>query len=489
MKMKKVIHLKKLKKNKKTENKMYIPPQTGNVSWHHILMLTSSVIPKIYIPVLIFSFWTLGLKIFYNAYKDKEFINHMFFPSSLLTYLGLVLSLLLVFRNTSAYDRFWEGRKAWANILNQARNLSRHIWISVEVSEDDKLKDEKLNLKKGEMRLIIALVISIRHALRGEYGWDYDDLAELVQHVPRFNSLITTAPKKLLKILPLEIAYHIQGYIYQQKQLPPTVITPIYNSVSSIIDSFTTCERILYTPIPLIYGIHIKHALIIYLLTLPLQIVPTCGWASVLIVLLTSFTFFGIEAISSEIENPFGSDMNDLKLDEFCQQINDEISGMMKYFPSSIGFLDWLECEDIEETETDYETTTTTTNDGSTFTVTISEKEEGDIPSVRVVNPLGRYGSSPSFTENGRSSLSPDKRYGSSATLNPLNPLSADTRYGSTSTLNTTVNFPLKKKRNSSKRDMTYHASTGIDGDADADTGHDGGMDAGMDAGMDGGEC
>jgi len=485
MKMKKVIHLKKLKKNKKTENKMYIPPQTGNVSWQHIIMLSSSVIPKIYVPVIIFTLWTLGLKIFHDCFKDREFINHVFFPSSLLTYLGLVLSLLLVFRNTSAYDRFWEGRKAWANILNQSRNLSRHIWISVEISEDDKLKDEKLNLKRGEMRLIIALVISIRHALRGEYGWDYDDLAELVQHVPRFNSLITTAPKRLLKILPLEIAYHIQGYIYQQKQLPPTVITPVYNSISSIIDSFTTCERILYTPIPLIYGIHIKHALIIYLLTLPLQIVPTCGWAAVIIVLLTSFTFFGIEAISSEIENPFGSDMNDLKLDEFCQQINDEITGMMKYFPSSIGFLDWLECEDIEETETDNETTTTT-NDGSTFTVTISEKEEGDIPSVRVVNPLGRYGSTPSLISENRA-LSPDKRYASTTTLNPLSP---DTRYGSTSTLNTTVNYPLKKKRyrtSSQKRDMTYHASTGEEGDYDGGNGgHD---DGGCHDGGDGGEC
>ncbi|ORY63725.1 UPF0187-domain-containing protein, partial [Neocallimastix californiae] len=100
--------------------------------------------------------------------------------------------------------------------------------------------------------------------------------------------------------------------------------------LNTIVDNFTSCERILYTPIPIIYGIHIKHALIIYLLTLPLQIVPTCGWASVLIVLLTSFTFFGIEAISSEIENPFGSDMNDLKLDEFCQQIHDEINSMMK---------------------------------------------------------------------------------------------------------------------------------------------------------------
>lgn len=161
-------HFSKKKNSKVVENKLYIPPQTGNVSWHHICMLKSSVLPKITTPVLIFVGWTILLKLCYENFKETKFINTIFFPTSLLTYLGLVLSLLLVFRNSSAYDRYWEGRKDWANIAVQARNLSRHVWISIEVDEMDKKKDEKLNLKKGVMRLIIALVIAIRHSLRGE---------------------------------------------------------------------------------------------------------------------------------------------------------------------------------------------------------------------------------------------------------------------------------------------------------------------------------
>jgi len=415
MKMKRVIQLKKLKKSKKKENKMYIPPQTGKVSWQHIYMLSSSVLPKIYIPVLVFSAWTAGLKVIYDFYGENEYVKQIYFPPTLLTYLGLVLSLLLVFRNTSAYDRFWEGRKAWASILNHSRNLSRHIWISIQIDEYDRKKDEKLNLKKGAMRLIIALVISIRHALRGEYGWDYDDLADLVQHVPRFNSLITTAPEKVLKILPLEIAYHIEGYIYLQKDLPATIVNPMFASLNAIIDNLTACERILYTPIPLIYGIHIKHALIIYLSTLPLQIISNCGWLSVLVVFLTSFTFFGIEAISSEIENPFGCDMNDLKLDEFCQQINDEITSTMKYFPSSVGFVDWLECEDIEESGSSNEGT-------STYTLTINEKDDsGETPvmgSTLINAPImKRLSSEPVLSTPGSNRLMTDHLYGSSVTL------------------------------------------------------------------------
>ncbi|KAG4093637.1 Bestrophin, RFP-TM, chloride channel-domain-containing protein [Neocallimastix lanati (nom. inval.)] len=334
---------------KKKKNKLYIPPQKSEVSWNHIFLFKKSVIPKIYIPVILFTAWSALLKLFYDRHKEEEFVKFIFFPTSLLTYIGMVLSLLLVFRNNSAYDRYWEGRKSWASILNNARSLSRHLWICIDIDENDKNKEEKLNLKKGVMRLIIALVISIRHSLRGEFGWDYDDLSELVKHVPRFNSLFTTAPVEVLKVLPLEIAYHIEGYIYTQKSIPVPMLNQSYACLNGITENFTRCERILNSPIPVIYGIHIKHALLIYLLTLPLQIIPTCHWASVLIIFLTSFTLCGIEAISTEIENPFGSDKNDLKLDDFCQQIQDEINGMMKYFPSSVGCIDWFECEEIEE--------------------------------------------------------------------------------------------------------------------------------------------
>jgi len=337
------------KQKQKQENKMFIPPRTGKVKWKHIIVLSSSVIPKIYVPVFVFTLWAVILKIFYLYHKDEKIVKMVFFPTSLSVYLGLVVSLLLVFRNNSAYDRYWEGRKTWASMLTHARNLARHIWICIDIEPDDPQKDEKLNLKMGVMRLIIALVISIRHCLRGEYGWDYEDLVELVKHVPNFNSLITTAPRRVLKILPVEIAYHIESYVHYQKGLPAPTVNPCYASLNAIIENYTACERILFTPIPLIYGIHIKHVVIIYLSTLPLQIIPVCGWASVLIVMLTAFTFFGIEAISSEIENPFGNDENDLKLNEYCLQIQEEILGMMKFFPSSSSCLNWLELEEIPE--------------------------------------------------------------------------------------------------------------------------------------------
>jgi len=368
MRLKDILNIKRYNVLPKNENKLYIPPNTGKVKWQHILMFSSSVIPKVYIPVIFFSVWTVFLQIIYVNFEENTFVKKCFFPSTLSVYLGLVVSLLLVFRNNSAYDRYWEGRKTWASIVNHARNLARHIWICIDVGENDPQKDVKLNLKMGVMRLIIALVISIKHSLRGEYGWDYEDLAELVKHVPKFNSLFTKASKRILKILPVEIAYHIESYIHLQKDLPAPIVNPCYASLNSIIDNFTSCERILSTPIPLIYGIHIKHVVVCYLATLPLQIIPTCGWASILIVMLTAFTFFGIEVIGSEIENPFGNDENDLKLNEYCIQIQEEINGMMNFFPSSTSCLNWLELEEIMEN--------TSTADNEFVSIPVDESEE-----------------------------------------------------------------------------------------------------------------
>jgi len=331
-------------KEEKTDDSEY-----GTVSWNEVFMLKSSVITKIYIPVILSSIWTVLLKILYDLIKDKSYFRIIFFPVSLKSFIGTVISLLLVFRNNSAYDRYWEGRKIWSQIVNCSRNVSRHIWISFTIADDDPEKEKKLNLKIGTLRLVVALVVSIKHALRGEDRMDYDDLANLLKHLPRFNSLLKEDPKQTIKHLPLKIVQYIDSICYEHLAQKPLKF--VCQPTASIIEGYTSCQRIIDTPIPIIYRIHLKHILILYFASLPIQVVPECGWTSIVIVMLTAFTFFGIEAISSEIENPFGYDENDLLLDDFCQQIKEEINEMMKYFSCS-GFIEneeWLKYEKIIE--------------------------------------------------------------------------------------------------------------------------------------------
>jgi len=303
----------------------------------------------VYIPVIVVSVWSVLTKIFYDIYKEESFINHIYLPTSVISFFGTVFSLLLSFRNKSAYDRYWEGRKIWGNIINLSRNLSRTCWVGFDIKEDDPEKEKKVNLKIGALRLIMAWVVSIKHSLRGEKRMNYDDLADLIKHLPRFYNSLINETESIIEDLPLKIAYYIEsfGYVY----LFPAVRYIIFTT-SSIINNYTSCQRIIETPIPIIYRIHLKHVYFLYFLFLPIQLIGSgCGWTTIVLVILIAFTFFGIEEISSQIENPFGYDENDLMLDKFCQEIQDEIDDMMKFFPST-GFhdnLDWLECEKILE--------------------------------------------------------------------------------------------------------------------------------------------
>jgi putative membrane protein len=96
-----------------------------------------------------------------------------------------------------------------------------------------------------------------------------------------------------------------------------------------MVDVIGICERILRTPIPLAYSIHLKQLLMIYSLSLPFQMVDQLEWMTGPIVALISFTLLGIEEIGIQIEDPFGHDPNDLPLDAICNTMQRNIEDLI----------------------------------------------------------------------------------------------------------------------------------------------------------------
>ena len=223
---------------------------------------------------------------------------------------SVVLGLLLVFRTNTAYERFWEGRKLWGGISNTSRNLGRQIWVAVDESTPS-IREQKIDA----LNLIAAFGIASKNHLRAEPV--IDAVAGLVK-ADVLASLQTT------NHAPLDLSVRIAAFLEEQGDrgnLNPYQLSSMHRLLDIMVDSIGGCERILRTPMPFAYAIHLRQLMLIYCLILPFELVAKVGWWTGMLTALISFTLFGIEEIGEEIENPFGTDPNDLPLDTICDII------------------------------------------------------------------------------------------------------------------------------------------------------------------------
>jgi ion channel-forming bestrophin family protein len=236
---------------------------------------------------------------------------------------SIVLGLLLVFRTNTAYERFWEGRKFWGTVVNNVRNLARQIWVAI----DEKEQDDFIQ-KKSALRLLVAFAVAMKLHLRQE---SVNSELESLMSPSQYQKL------KSMNNPPIEVAFWIGDYLntqYERNCVDVYQLTAMNQLLNSLIDCLGGCERILRTPIPLAYAIHLKQLLLLYSLALPFQMVKDLGWGTGLVVALISFTLFGIEEIGLEIENPFGHDTNDLPLDNICATMHRNIEDLISLSPS-----------------------------------------------------------------------------------------------------------------------------------------------------------
>lgn len=236
---------------------------------------------------------------------------------------SIVLGLLLVFRTNTAYDRFWEGRRCWGTLIIAVRNLARQIWVSVSDRDPD-----DLDRKKSALRLLVAFAIAMKLHLRQE---------PIGPEIEPFVSPESYESLKKMNNPPLEIAFWIGDYLsiqHEQQKLDVYRLTAMNQLINNMIEALSGCERILRTPMPLAYAIHLKQLLLLYCLALPFQMVKELGWGTAPVVALISFALFGIEEIGIEIENPFGHDPNDLPLDNICATMKRNIEDLISLSPS-----------------------------------------------------------------------------------------------------------------------------------------------------------
>ncbi len=228
--------------------------------------------------------------------------------------LGFVLSLLLVFRTNTAYDRWWEGRKQWGALVNSCRNMAIKIkaFVPAEDRQNRSFFSKTIPLYAHSLKTFLQSE-ELRYTLDSTEHPEFD-------HINHDNHL------------PNQVAALLMGKIndlYKQGTISDGQLILLNEEIRSLMDICGACERIKNTPIPFSYSSFIKKFIFFYVVTLPLGYVFTLGYFVVPVVLMVFYVLASLELIAEEIEEPFGGDDNDLPMDKMASNITRHVGELL----------------------------------------------------------------------------------------------------------------------------------------------------------------
>jgi putative membrane protein len=237
------------------------------------------------------------------AYIEIEVLELNFRSTSgLHALLGFVISMLLVFRTNTAYERWWEGRKAWGSLVNNSRNLA----LKLNAFAGSEHREAKARIGY----LIGAYAAVLKEHLRGRKVEEFD--AGI--HQPNF--------------IAGELIRECNA-LYRNGAITGDQLIVINNELASFTDVCGICERIKKTPIPYSYSMFLKKFMFAYILTMPFSFIKDFGYLIIPAVTFVFYVLASLEIIAEEIEDPFGVDANDLPTDEIAVTIQQNVSEVL----------------------------------------------------------------------------------------------------------------------------------------------------------------
>lgn len=266
---------------------------------------TLSILFPTMLLVGVYSYGMYYLEIEFLHLTKKSTVSHIGMLHSLL---GFVLSLLLVFRTNTAYDRWWEGRKLWGKLMNDSRNFMIKM-TGILDEKDVKTKTQIARYLKFFPHLL-ATHLS-KESTRLVLDEDFTDLKKELKHHP-----------------PVELIYLLMKKLFHLKKegkISETEMLLLDTQLSGFLDVCGGCERIKNTPIPYSYSSFIKKFIVFFVLALPVANVVNLGMFMIPITMFVYYVLMSLELIAEEIEDPFNNDENDIPMESIAQNIERNI--------------------------------------------------------------------------------------------------------------------------------------------------------------------
>lgn len=276
--------------------------------WFPLLfVLRGSVLPSIAPRLLGTTLLAVFVTVIHGQVLNWK-VSLTFVPFSLI---GLTLAIFLSFRNSTAYARFWEARSLWGELLNTSRTLAAQTLTLPQPADSAGAR--------AFIYRLCAFAFALKHQLRAT---PRDALTrDLALFLPDAEAqAVASAPQPTARLL-LQLHAWV-GERLQRGAIGPAVVPVFERGLAEVSHALGGCERIASTPIPFTYTVIIHRSVYLYCMLLPFGLVDTTGWMTPLVVGFVSYTFFALEALSDEIEEPFGMMTNDLALDAIVASID-----------------------------------------------------------------------------------------------------------------------------------------------------------------------
>lgn len=268
-----------------------------------VFALRGSILPKIYWRILTMAVVAVGVVALARAHPAP--FNSL--SATPFTLVGISLSIFLSFRNNACYERWWEARKHWGQLIVDVRGLTR------ETAGLGDIDWQRATFLQG----VCGYVHALAARLRGE-----DEVAAALSWAPGASRFVAhpNPPDALLTVLGNEVAALANSGAISEWRY--SIIEARLVSLSGV---QAACERIKTTPPPFAYSLLVHRTAYLFCLLLPFGLAGALGWATPIPVTIVAYAFFGLDALGDELEDPFGSDDNDLPLDALVRTAERDI--------------------------------------------------------------------------------------------------------------------------------------------------------------------
>ncbi len=224
------------------------------------------------------------------------------------TLIGIALSVFMSFRNNACYARWWEGRKLWGDIIIASRSFARQAAMLP--------PEDKSYLLRGLCGFSAGLAARLRGASESEAIEPWCDISLAPNEPNATNRVLDQIGKYCLKLM-------------HDKKVEAIHYSVLDQQLAILANAQGGCERIASTPVPFSYSLLLHRTAIIFCLTLPFALAGSLDWWTLLPVLLVAYTFFGLDALGHQLEDPFSLEPNALPLHAMTRTIEREMLALL----------------------------------------------------------------------------------------------------------------------------------------------------------------